>query len=508
MVANVLVTIFYDDEWIEILQQLENKCDWKIRYLVGLPEMEMKARTTFDGVIFEDVGRFLTGLECTGESLLESPEIVALPEIPFDFVLLDKLSKYEFMIKYLINREYEKGSDKTNEIYFALLSYWLKIIDSTKPSLIISPFIPYTSREYVLFALSQVLNIKFLSFRQSPITNYLYNPITNPHNIFISEIVRKYNCLKNASEESAVNPSALKRFREMADLQSEVILNDNGNMITSSVTQSMPMFAMEYISNGLQEIVSRREYTLRRFLRRVLSVGTGLIKQLKGFRKLKSLKRVYDSYCILPDYECPYILFPLHYQPEWSTAPLGGYAVYQDLCIEMISRSLPHGWKVYVKEHYTTFSPLGWGWKKRSSEYYERIATLSNVILIPIEIPTARLIDGSQAVATVTGSIGIEAVARSKPALTFGSAWYNGCNGVFPIHDHSGCKEVIENIKRGVVVDPAQMLLFIQASESVGAKVNFSYTMKGTGDEQITREDTINNMVRCISRWWTNHLPL
>jgi hypothetical protein len=168
----------------------------------------------------------------------------------------------------------------------------------------------------------------------------------------------------------------------------------------------------------------------------------------------------------------------------------------------MISRSLPKGWKVYVKEHFITFSPLGWGWKKRSFGYYKRISTLSNVEFIPIEIPTARLIDGSQAVATVTGSIGIEAVARSKPALTFGSAWYNGCNGVFPIRNHSDCKEVLDTIERGVVVDPDQMLLFIQASESVGAIVNFPYSMRGTGNEKITREDTINNMVVCISRWW------
>jgi capsule polysaccharide modification protein KpsS len=170
----------------------------------------------------------------------------------------------------------------------------------------------------------------------------------------------------------------------------------------------------------------------------------------------------------------------------------------------MISRSLPHGWKVYVKEHFITFSPLGWGWKKRSSEYYERIHNLPNVVLIPIEIPTAQLIDGSKAVGTVTGSIGIEAVARSKPVLTFGSAWYNGCEGVFPIQNHSDCKEVLASIERGVVVDPAQMLLFIQASESVGAEVNFPYSMRGTGDRRIAREDTIKNMVVCISRWWNS----
>ena len=54
----------------------------------------------------------------------------------------------------------------------------------------------------------------------------------------------------------------------------------------------------------------------------------------------------------------------------------------------------------------------------------------------------------------------------------------------------------------GVTVDPKQMLLFIQATEEVGAKVKLSHHMKDSGDESISREETIINLTKCISDWW------
>jgi len=533
MPSNVLVTVCVDEEWIDILKNLEQKCDWKVRYFVGFPEMEERARNTFNGVLFEDVGDFLTGLEFPDKYLAESKEISALPEKPFEFALLEKLSKYEFMAKYIINRENEKGSDRTNEIYFDLINYWLKIIDFTKPSIIIVPWTPYTAREYVLFALSQILNIKFLTFRQSNIRSYLYMPMGNPHTIFLDDVISQYNNLKNITplplkfSDFKIQKYAMQRIQEMGDLNCKNILIDDYKKIQSNANLNIFAIVSDHIINTAKNIKNLGKSKLSQFFSNELSIQNRIhflfdlfrkvirysMANIRNFihiranvKKLNALKWIYDAYCIEPDYNRPYIFFPLHYQPEQTTAPFGNYAVYQNIPIEMIARSIPDNWVIYVKEHYATFSPQYGGWKKRTKEYYERISKIPNVFLIPTETPSAVLIDHSKAVATIAGSAGLEGVLRRKPVLTFGSAWYNGCEGIFPIQNHNMCKDIIEKIRLGIEIDPNQMLLFVQATESVGAKVNFSFSMKNVGDESITREETIMNMTECISNWWMRQI--
>jgi len=536
MSSNILVTVCVDEEWIDILQNLEQKCDWKIRYLVGLPEMEERARNTFNGILFENVRHFLTGLESPGKELVESKEISALPEKPFEFDLLEKLSKYEFMTKYMINREYEKGSDRTNEIYFDLINYWLKIIDFTKPSLIIVPWTPYTSREYVLYGLSQILGIKFLSFRRATIGYYLNIPFSNPQGPNYEEVVLTYEHFKAISPsplkitDCKIRKYAMQKIQKMADLNCKNLLADHEKKLKSAASLNKFVIIRDHSLNALKNIIqigkgqSTKIFSHKFDLQKSISFIFNNIKgsfilireSLKNFiiitekvNKLKALKLIYDTHCIEPDYNRPYIFFPLNYQPEQTTAPFGNYAVYQYLPIEMIARFLPENWVLYIKEHHTTFSPNHGGLRKRSKEYYERISKIPNVALIPIETESAVLIDHSQAVATITGSAGLEGVLRGKPVLTFGFAWYNGCEGVFHIQNHNECKEVIEKIRQGIKVDPNQMLLFVQATEAVGAKVNYSFSLKNLGDESITREDTVINMTECISNWWekkcTNH---
>lgn len=536
MPSNILVTVCVDEEWIEILKNLEKKCDWKIRYIVGFPEMKERVRFVFNGILFEDVGDFLTGLECAGNELVESAEISSLPEKPFDFDLLEKLSKYEFMIKYIINREFEKGSDRTNEIYFDLIKYWQKIIDFTKPSLIIVPWTPYTSREYVLYALSQVYGISFLSFRRATIGYYLNIPFSNPHGPNYEDVVFAYKHLKAISpsplkiSDYKIQPYAIQKIQKMADLKSANILAEHEKKIKSNAKLSIFLLVRDHSLNslnnmkdrgivelsnlfsnniGIQKSIKSLVIKIGRAIRKIGSNFKNLYITMDKVKKLKTLKTIYDSYCIEPDYDRPYIFFPLNYQPEQTTAPFGNYAVYQYLPIEMIARSLPENWILYVKEHHTTFSPNHGGLRKRTKEYYQRISRLPNVALIPIETQSAVLIDHSKAVATITGSAGLEGILRGKPVLTFGFAWYNGCEGVFNIQNHTECKEVIEKIRQGFKVDPAQMVLFVQATEQIGAKVNYSFSLKNLGDESITREDTITNMTECISKWWkktiTNH---
>jgi hypothetical protein len=125
------------------------------------------------------------------------------------------------------------------------------------------------------------------------------------------------------------------------------------------------------------------------------------------------------------DLDRKYVYFPLHLQPELTTSALGGIYVDQLLALERLSEILPLDWLVYVKENPKQTE------MQRDAGFFQRMARLKNVILVPMESDSLALIRASQFVATITGTAGWEAISLGKKALIFGACWYQHLPGVF-----------------------------------------------------------------------------
>lgn len=120
----------------------------------------------------------------------------------------------------------------------------------------------------------------------------------------------------------------------------------------------------------------------------------------------------------------PYVYFPLHLQPELSTAALGGDYSDQLLAVEALSAWVPEGITIYVKENPKQTE------KQRDTFFYKRLSALKNVRMLANTENTIELIKGSLAVATITGTAGWEALFHGKPVIAFGLAWYRFMQGV------------------------------------------------------------------------------
>lgn len=120
-----------------------------------------------------------------------------------------------------------------------------------------------------------------------------------------------------------------------------------------------------------------------------------------------------------------YIYFPLHLQPELSTSAIGGDYSDQMLALEALSAWAPAGMKIYVKENPKQTE------KQRDEFFYKRLEALSNVTLLSNAEDSIALIKGSIGVATITGTVGWEALFNGKPVIAFGLAWYRFIDGVF-----------------------------------------------------------------------------
>ena len=168
----------------------------------------------------------------------------------------------------------------------------------------------------------------------------------------------------------------------------------------------------------------------------------------------------------------PYIFCGLQYQPEKSTCPLGGRFVNQILMIELIAKNLPAGWNLYVKEHPSqfVFDYTRYGDLFRNQEYYERIMKMPNTYLLSLKTDVFNVIDGSEGVASVTGTICWEAAMRGKLSLNFGHSWLKGCEGIFEIFTKKDLVNALRLIKNKHKVNVSKVQVFGKVIDSLGFK--------------------------------------
>jgi CDP-glycerol glycerophosphotransferase (TagB/SpsB family) len=110
------------------------------------------------------------------------------------------------------------------------------------------------------------------------------------------------------------------------------------------------------------------------------------------------------------------VLYAMHFQPEQSTLALGPFVLNQIALIENISKALPLGYTLIVKEH-----PAGRG--RRPAWQYRHIASLPNVELC--DAPAKEIAQRCDLVMTISGTIGMETLVLGKPVLLFGRSFYD-----------------------------------------------------------------------------------
>ena len=155
----------------------------------------------------------------------------------------------------------------------------------------------------------------------------------------------------------------------------------------------------------------------------------------------------YNKLSQTPDLSQKYVVFAMHMQPEKTSTPLAEEYDHQLLPITMISKSLPQGWKLYVKEHPNQFNERTIAnANSRSTLFYDALLELPNVQLVPLNFPSKELIKHAQVVATLTGTIGWEALMTGKPVIAFGNAYYALCRAVGEPHSVEECSRLIPEL--------------------------------------------------------------
>lgn len=134
-----------------------------------------------------------------------------------------------------------------------------------------------------------------------------------------------------------------------------------------------------------------------------------------------------------------FVYFPLQLQPEMTTSALGGRFRDQAYAIERLAAILPKEVKIFVKENPKQ------GAYMRGPLFFHRLKRIPNVTFLPSSANTYELTRKARFVATITGTVGWEAIRQGKPALVFGKAWYRKLEGVHEWHDELQYEHIINS---------------------------------------------------------------
>jgi hypothetical protein len=110
----------------------------------------------------------------------------------------------------------------------------------------------------------------------------------------------------------------------------------------------------------------------------------------------------------------PFVYFPMHKEPEESFLLRSPEYFSQHATIASLSRAMPAGVLLAVKENSYAIA-------RRPRDFYKQIASLKNVVLLDVNESGLECVRRATAIATITGSAGIEGAGMGKPVVLFSS---------------------------------------------------------------------------------------
>lgn len=148
-----------------------------------------------------------------------------------------------------------------------------------------------------------------------------------------------------------------------------------------------------------------------------------LTPRINKARTILKYNKIINSYDKINEQD-KYYLCPLHYQPEAATLTFAQMYCNQVAFVENLSKCVPAGTWLYVKEHPSMFVD-------RKPSDYKALRSIPNVKLIAPGENVRALIKGSLGVVVLTNTTGFEGILYDKPVFVFGNVFYAAYDYVY-----------------------------------------------------------------------------
>jgi hypothetical protein len=365
--------------------------------------------------------------------------------------IIQEMTKYELILwpSFLRNTQLSgiRGDISIKDEYHRAITFRYYFMKEFMPDLYFYGNVPTGFYPYVDYLICKELGIKTILLRRIELPGFFAMPITSmiDHSLYIKKMMKS---LKESKKVEIIKDNKVREYVES-------LSKDYSSAMPEEYGRIGGFKGAYKLDKNSGKLKSRKSWLFEVFK----EMPRENLSRFKFFGKAifyviyrKNLQKEYNKLLVEanPKKE-KYILVNLHYQPEASSIPLGGMCAYQEIMISMLSRAIPKGWFVYVKEHPTHLmnNRIISSLKFRHKAFYENLSDYRNVKLISVSENNFELIDSAQAVATLTGTSGFEALNRGVVCLAFGYPWYMYADGCLKISSMDELNNAIEKIVGG-----------------------------------------------------------
>ncbi len=296
------------------------------------------------------------------------------------------------------------------DLSFRFFHYFSAIIKSNNINLIIFNNIPHEAPSFILYLLAYYSNLKIIIFCQLPFSNL--------HLAF--NAIDHYGSLDKAYH--------------------------NESLCIPNISLQPTLFYMKPVKlNLFSKLYSKVKNSYRciflyGLLLRLLCYKNKSHSLLTKAHLLQQFDSDFNS-TISKDFKLDklnFVYFALHLQPEMTTSALGDDYCDQLLAIEKLREIIPDDWHIVVKENPKQ------GFYRRGHHFFKRLKEIKNIIYLST-YDSLELITRSRFVATISGTVGWEAICNNKKVLIFGHTWYKNFPGVIFYNETVTVSQLLED---------------------------------------------------------------
>jgi len=347
---------------------------------------------------------------------------------------------YNERLFYQFNDYYKFTDDQIMSILEQECKLFEKILDETKPDFLIM-LDTNMHHNHLFYEISKKRGIKPMLLvatrlaRRWTISSNADNVDFIPQKLEYSKTNKSFDDLRNYLK-------SFDTFKLATQVESR-FLSSNTSLIKAALT-----FLFQ---NGSADTKTHYSY----YGRSKLKV---LIKSVLNILKTKYRESFIDKNLVQKiNFDSRFVYFPLHQEPERSLLLTAPFYTNQLEVITNIVKSLPVGYKLFVKEHPAMKSRE---WRKIS--FYKQLMALPNVVLVHPSVKPDDLMRNCSLVIAISGTASFEAAFHQKPSIIMSDTSFSILSSVHRLKSIEELPRIIRNSLESNITDPSELNKYVE----------------------------------------------
>lgn len=289
----------------------------------------------------------------------------------------------------------------------------LKVLDEFQPDVVINTDSDEISRNALreICYKRDIPNVTLDFPRFDDYLIYTYN-LGNSVNIKFEEYFK--SCEIGNKIDLSTEVKYVEDYRKKAEIKNKSSVNSIDYQYYPESFLKVVKFWAHFIILLFKQDVIAGNWKIKRSNQILYPSTMGYIKYFLHYTYYKQRLMRRNKMFQVPRNDERYVYMPLHLIPESTTSILTPFYVNELSVIEAVSKSLPAGWMLYVKEHQAMIG-------ERSIEFYKAVNRLPNAKMVQLNYynDPKPWITKSQGVVTLSGTAAYEAAMLGKHAVVF-----------------------------------------------------------------------------------------